>query len=188
MPAQFSLSLIAALLLSNFVIAQYICLRPVKNISEAIGLSICTALTLLATTILDWPLTHFVLQPLGLIFLRTFIAILFIAVGAHIIEASLHRRYPKLFPVYGNFLPQIIIASLILILPLLNNAADTSFITQLAHALLFGAGAMLLLIVFQTLREHTATAEVPIPLRGAAIDMLSAGLLIAAYSGLAGIF
>jgi electron transport complex protein RnfA len=187
MPTQFSPQLIAALLLGSYVSAQYIGLRPVKNLREVIGLSANTALTLFISALIDWLLVHFVLQPLGIMFLRIFIATMVIAAGALIIEMGLSHRHPRFFPVYGNLLPLTIISTLILALPLLTTIPN-SLIAQLTDALIFGTGAALLLTVFQTLREHNANTEIPLPLRGAAIDMLSAGILIAACSGLAGVF
>jgi H+/Na+-translocating ferredoxin:NAD+ oxidoreductase subunit A len=188
MPSHFSPQLIAALLLSSFIIAQYNGLRPVKNLFETIGLGACTALCIVAVAAVDWLLMHFVLQPLGLAFLNHLSAVLLIAVSAQVIAMGLQRRYRNYFPPHGGFQPLIIVNSLIVLLPLLGIIRELDFFDCLLRAVAWAAGSTILLVSFQLLREHIASAETPAPLRGAAIDMLSAGLIIAACSGLAGIF
>lgn len=187
MHTQFSLPLIAALLLGSHIIAQAIGLRAPKNLNEAFGLGGSTAATLLASITLYWPISHLVLQPLGLQFLNTFVAVLLIATSASITEAVLHTKLPIFFPIQGNLLPQIIVGALILTLPLIQNPT-LSLSDSLLRAVLFGIGAKLLIALFHTLREHSAAAETPLPFRGPAIDMISAGLIVAALSGIAGIF
>ena len=44
-----------------------------------------------------------------------------------------------------------------------------------------------MLILFTALRERIATAEVPAPFRGAAIGMVTAGLMSLAFMGFAGL-
>jgi H+/Na+-translocating ferredoxin:NAD+ oxidoreductase subunit A len=185
--AQLSLPLIAALLLSSFIIAPALGQRTPRNLDETIGLGACITLTLIKSTIVLWVVAHYVLQPLGLLFLNNLIAVLVIATLAHLVEAGLHNRYPNFFPIEGNLLPQIIVGALILVLPLLNSR-ESGLVSCVARAVLFGIGAAALLAVFQSLRERNASAQIPQPLRGPAIDMICAGLLVAALSGFAGIF
>jgi Na+-translocating ferredoxin:NAD+ oxidoreductase subunit A len=187
MSAQLSLPLIAALLLSSFIIAPALGQRAPKNLDETFGLGVCTMLTLIKSIILLWVITHYLLQPLGLLFLNNLIAVLVIAAIAHLVEALLRNRHPKFFPIQGNLLPQIIVGAIILALPLLNSG-ESGLFRSVVHAALFGAGATVLLILFQSLRERSASAQIPQPLRGPAIDMICAGLLVAALSGFAGIF
>ncbi|HSB97989.1 MAG TPA: Rnf-Nqr domain containing protein [Spongiibacteraceae bacterium] len=187
MPNQLSLPLIAALLLSIAVIAPALGQRAPKNLDETLGLGVCTALTLVKAAIIIWVITQYVLQPLGLIFLNIIIATLVIATIAYLVENRLHSRYQKFFPVQGNLLPQIIANVIILMLPLMRTGA-IGFFSYLGRALSFGIGAAILLALFQILREHSASAQIPQPLRGPAIDMISAGLIVAALSGLTGIF
>jgi electron transport complex protein RnfA len=187
MHLQFSLPLIAALLLATQIIARAIGLRSPKNLNEAFGLGGSIGVTLLATIALHWPLAHFVLQPPGLQFLNTLITVLLVATCALLVEALLHKKLPNFFPIEGNLLPQIIVGALILALPLVQNPA-LSFIDALLHAVLYGIGAKLLIAVFHVVREHSDSGETPQPLRGPAIDLISAGLIVAALGGIGSIF
>ena len=53
----------------------------------------------------------------------------------------------------------------------------------------FGAaiGFSLILILFAALRERIAIADVPAPFRGAAIGMITAGLMSLAFMGFTGL-
>lgn len=183
----FSLPLIAALLLGTQILAATLGLRTPKNRDEAFGLGGTTALTVLGATPLYWLANRLLLQPFGLQFLDTLVAVLLIATLAVVFEALLHAQLPRFFPVQGNLLPQIVVGAAIVALPLLREVAQP-FGAMLLQSFLYAAGAALVVALFYALREHNATAETPPLLRGAAIDMLSAGLLLVALGGLASSF
>lgn len=187
MHPQFSLPLIAALLLASHIIARAIGLRSPKNLNETFGLGGSIGATLITSVALHWPVAHFVLQPLGLEFLNTLVAVLLVATCASIGEALLHKKLPDFFPVEGNLLPQIVAGALILALPLIEDSS-LSFTDALLRALLYGIGAKLLLALFHVVREHSNSSETPQALHGPAIELISAGLLVAALGGIAGIF
>ena len=71
--------------------------------------------------------------------------------------------------------------------PLLNVA----FKYNLLEALLFGFGSAvgfsLALALFGSLRERLEGADVPLPFRGTAIAMITAGLMSIAFMGFAGL-
>jgi len=180
---QFSPLLTGVLLLNNFVIAQYIGLRPVRSVAEAIGLGAATALALSVAAPLDWLLKHFVLQPAGLGELQLLSAALIAAPVAQIAEMLLRQRRPRFFPDHGHHLPLIITNTLLLLLTL----PDATLPSICIRAPIYGVGFAFLLVIFQALRERNAGADTPKCLRGAALDMISAGLLTLACSGLAGL-
>ena len=53
----------------------------------------------------------------------------------------------------------------------------------------FGAavGFSLVLVLFAAMRERLAVADVPVPFKGAAIGMITAGLMSLAFMGFAGL-
>lgn len=184
--AQPSLLLTGVLLLNNFVVAQHIGLRPVRTVDEAIGLGAATALALWLAAPLDWLLTHFLFEPAGLDVLRTLSAVLLIAALAQISQACLRSRQPRFFPGRGDFLPLIITNGVLLALAVARGGA-IGFAETLARAVSYGFGFALLLVAFQALRERCAAADAPQPFRGAALDVISAGLVAVACCGLAGL-
>ena len=71
--------------------------------------------------------------------------------------------------------------------PLLNIANKHNFI----ESLLFGAGNAvgfsLVLVLFAGIRERVDGADVPLPFRGVAIALVTAGLMSLAFMGFAGL-
>ena len=60
-----------------------------------------------------------------------------------------------------------------------------------AQSALYGFGAALgfsfVLVLFSAMRERLAAADVPLPFRGAAIGMITAGLMSLAFMGFGGL-
>lgn len=183
----FSLPLIAALFLGIHILAGPLGLRTPRTLNEAFGLGGTTAMTVLFAAPASWAIDRLLLHPLDLQFLDTMTAVVLIATIATLAEALLRVKLPLFFPLQDNLLPQIIVGATIVALPLIRNTSQP-FDTVLLQAFLFAAATKLITALFYTLREHSATAETPRPFRGSAIDMLSAGLLVAALSGIASIF
>lgn len=185
MPAPISIPLISALLLNNIVVAQHVGLRRINSLREACGIGAITVTALIITAAIAWPLNYFVLQPLQINFLYSFISIITLALSTQIVEQFFRARRRDFFPLNGNHLPLAITNGITLWLTL-NNSAPTLF-AVLSDAVVTGLGAALLLIAFQALRERTAQAEMPEVMRGAATDMLCAGFVVTALCGIAGI-
>jgi len=163
------------------VVAQYIGLRPVRTVKVAIGLGAATALAAWVSAMLDWLVRFFLLRPQALDALHILEVALLAAASAQIAENQLRARFQYFFPAQGHHLPLIITNTLLLVLSL-NPAAG--FAATSISALGAGLGFIVLLAAFQALRERYAQANVPKPFRGAALDLISAGLLTIAGSGL----
>jgi Na+-translocating ferredoxin:NAD+ oxidoreductase RnfA subunit len=185
MPAPFSLPLIAALLLNNIVVAQHIGLRRITTLREACGLGVVTAIALAITVATAWPLQKYLLQPLRIDFLFTFIALIILAITTQITEQLLRATKPQLFPINGNHLPLAITNGIILLLALNYSAPSANVLVALGNAMAFGIGAAVLLLAYQALRERIA--HTPDAWRGPAIEMLCAGFIVVALCGLTGL-
>jgi len=185
MSAHFSLPLIAALLLNNIVVAQHIGLRRITTLREACGLGVITAIALAITVATAWPLQKYLLQPLRIDFLFTFIALIILVIATQITEQMLRAKKPPLFPINGNHLLLAITNGIILLLALNYSALSANVFVALGNAMAFGIGAAVLLLAYQALRERIA--HTPDAWRGPAIDMLCAGFIVVALCGLAGL-
>src|SRR5690625_5422763 len=84
MLADYSLLLIGAILVNNFVLVQFLGLCPFMGVSNkleaAIGMSSATTFVLTLAAIAGWMTHEWLLKPLGLEYLRTIALILVIAV------------------------------------------------------------------------------------------------------------
>jgi electron transport complex protein RnfA len=126
-------------------------------------------------------------MPFGLEYLRTLSFIVTIAAIVQLTEMIIAKTSPTLQQTLGIYLPLITTNCAVLGVPLLNISNRHNFV----ESLLFGAGSAvgfsLVLILFSGIRERIEGAEVPVPFRGVAIAMVTAGLMALAFMGFAGL-
>lgn len=189
---EFALILISTILVNNFVLVQFLGLCPFMGVSgkleTAIGMSMATTFVLTLASILSYLTFQYLLVPFGLEFLRTISFILVIAVVVQFTEMVVHKTSPLLYRVLGIFLPLITTNCAVLGVALLNtNRAEQTFMKSAFYGLGAAVGFSMILILFAGLRERIAIADVPTPFRGAAIGMITAGLMSLAFMGFTGL-
>jgi electron transport complex protein RnfA len=130
---------------------------------------------------------EYLLQPLGLEYLRTVTFILVIAAVVQFTEMVVHKTSPLLYRVLGIFLPLITTNCAVLGVALLNVQEQHGFIESAVYGFGAAAGFSMVLILFSAIRERVAAADVPVPFRGSAIALVTAGLMSLAFMGFAGL-
>jgi len=98
-----------------------------------------------------------------------------------------HKTSPDLYRLLGIYLPLITTNCIVLGLALLNVTERHDFLQSVVYGLGGGLGFSLVLMLFATLRERLAAADVPLPFRGIAIAMITAGLMSLAFMGFTGL-
>lgn len=189
---EFALILVSTILVNNFVLVQFLGLCPFMGVSSkletAIGMSMATTFVLTLASILSYLTFQYILVPFELEFLRTISFILVIAVVVQFTEMVVHKTSPLLYRVLGIFLPLITTNCAVLGVALLNtNRAEQTFMKSAVYGLGAALGFSLILILFAGLRERIAIADVPKPFQGAAIGMITAGLMSLAFMGFTGL-
>ena len=189
---EFALILVSSILVNNFVLVQFLGLCPFmgvsKKIETAIGLSLATTFVLTLAAMCSYLVQQYVLKPLDIEFLRTISFILVIAVVVQFTEMVVNKTSPLLYRVLGIFLPLITTNCIVLGVALLNaNKAEFNFFTATANGFTEGMGFSMKQVLFAAMRERIAIADVPLPFRGAAIGMVTAGLMSLAFMGFAGL-
>lgn len=184
------LILVSTVLVNNVVLVRILGLCPFMGVSKkleaAIGMGAATTfvLTLASGTS---HLINELLVTLGIDYLRTLSFIVVIAAIVQFTEMVIHKTSPILYQVLGIYLPLITTNCAVLGIPLLNVQEKHSF----AESLVFGAGSAvgfsLILILFAAMRERLEGADIPTPFRGAAIAMVTAGLMSLAFMGFGGL-
>jgi len=191
MLADYALLLISAILVNNFVLVQFLGLCPFMGVSNkletAIGMSSATTFVLTLASICSWLTFEWLLKPLGLEYLRTISFILVIAVVVQFTEMVVRKTSPLLYKVLGVFLPLITTNCAVLGVALLNINKQHSFIESAFYGFGAAAGFSMVLVLFAAMRERLTVADVPKPFKGAAIGMITAGLMSLAFMGFAGL-
>jgi len=188
---EFLLLLISTVLVNNFVLVKFLGLCPFMGVSgkleTAIGMSLATTFVLTLASLCSYLVDHYLLAPLDLLYLRTLAFILVIAVVVQFTEMVVHKTSPTLYRLLGIFLPLITTNCAVLGVALLNVNARHNFINSVVYGFGAAAGFSLVLILFAAMRERLAAADVPLPFKGAAIGMITAGLMSLAFMGFTGL-
>jgi len=191
MLADYSLLLVGAVLVNNFVLVQFLGLCPFMGVSNkletAIGMSSATTFVLTLASIVSWLTYEWLLLPLGLAYLKTIAFILVIAVVVQFTEMVVRKTSPLLYKVLGVFLPLITTNCAVLGVALININKQHSFLESAFYGFGAALGFSLVLVLFAAMRERLAVADVPEPFKGPAIGMITAGLMSLAFMGFAGL-
>ncbi len=191
MMTEFLLLLISTVLVNNFVLVKFLGLCPFMGVSgkleTAIGMSLATTFVLTLASLCSYLVNHYLLAPLDLLYLQTLAFILVIAVVVQFTEMVVHKTSPTLYRLLGIFLPLITTNCAVLGVALLNVNARHNFINSVVYGFGAAVGFSLVLILFAAMRERLAAADVPVPFKGAAIGMITAGLMSLAFMGFTGL-
>lgn len=188
---EFLLLLVSTVLVNNFVLVKFLGLCPFMGVSgkleTAIGMSLATTFVLTLASICSYLVDSYILAPLDLLYLRTLSFILVIAVVVQFTEMVVHKTSPSLYRLLGIFLPLITTNCAVLGVALLNVNARHNFINSALYGFGAAVGFSLVLVLFAAMRERLAAADVPLPFKGAAIAMVTAGLMSLAFLGFSGL-
>jgi Na+-translocating ferredoxin:NAD+ oxidoreductase subunit A len=188
---EFFIILLSTVLVNNFVLAQFLGLCPFMGVSNklasAVGMGAATTFVLTLASMCSYWVHTFILVPLQLTFLRTIAFILVIAAVVQFAKMFMEKSSPVLYRVLGVFLPLITTNCIVLGVALLNTNKAHSFTQSALYGLGAALGFSLVLVLFAALRERLAVADVPLPFRGAAVSMMTAGLMSLAFMGFAGL-
>lgn len=187
---EYLLLFIGTVVVNNFVLVQFLGLCPFigvsRQVSTSVGMGAATTFVMVMAALASWLIQHFILIPYGLEYLQTVSFILVIASMVQLVEMFLHKSSPGLYQAMGIFLP--LITTNCAVLGLAINAVLRSY--SLGESLVYGLGAgvgfTLALVLIAGIREELEFADIPKPLKGAAIAFITAGLLSLAFSGFAG--
>lgn len=188
---ELALILVATVLVNNFVLTQFLGLCPFMGVSRkvetSVGMALATGFVLTLSSVVSYLVNTWILAPLGIEYLRTIAFILVIAAVVQFTEMVVRYTSPLLHRVLGIFLPLITTNCAVLGVALLNVQQQHSFAASALYGFGAAAGFGLVLILFAGLRERLAVADVPVPFRGAAIALITAGIMSLAFMGFTGL-
>ncbi|OIP12126.1 MAG: electron transport complex subunit RsxA [Betaproteobacteria bacterium CG2_30_59_46] len=183
--------LIGTVLVNNIVLVKVLGLCPFmgvsKKLSAAVGMGAATAFVLTLASGMSYLVDHHLLIPNDLSYLRTLSFIVVIAAIVQFTEMFIRKSSPMLYQTLGIYLPLITTNCAVLGIPLLNVQENHNFIDSLLFGFGGAVGFGLVLALFAAMRERLEGAAIPAPFRGAAIAMVTAGLLSLAFMGFAGL-
>jgi len=188
---EFLLILVSTVLVNNFVLVQFLGLCPFmsasRKVETATGMALATTFVLTLSSVSSYLVYKFILLPLNLEYLQLIAFILVIAAVVQFTEMVVHKTSPLLYQVLGIFLPLITTNCAVLGVALLNTQKQHNFLESAFYGFGAAVGFSLVMILFASLRERIAVADVPKPFKGAAISLITAGLMSMAFMGFSGL-
>ena len=182
---------LGASLVNNFVLTQFLGLCPFVGVSRrfeaAAGMALATLFVLTLASGASYAMWHWILEPLGLGYLRTLAFILLIAAVVQVTEMLVRASSPLLHELLGVFLPLITTNCAVLGVALLNLERQHGLLESLVFGAAAAAGFGLALLAFAGLRERLETADVPAAFRGTPLALITAGLMALAFMGFGGL-
>ncbi|WP_105589086.1 electron transport complex subunit RsxA [Cronobacter sakazakii] len=182
---------VGTVLVNNFVLVKFLGLCPVMGVSKklesAIGMGMATTFVMTLATIFSWIIDHLILVPLELVYLRTMAFILVIAVVVQFTEMVVRKTSPALYRLLGIYLPLITTNCAVLGVALLSINLNHTFMQSALYGFSAAVGFSLVMVLFAAIRERLVVADVPLPFRGNAIALVTAGLMSLAFMGFSGL-
>jgi electron transport complex protein RnfA len=182
---------IAAALTNNFVLTYFLGICPFigvsRRISSAVGMGAATTFVMTLAATVTWVINRFILVKFGVPFLEYVSFIIVIASLVQIVEMFVRKMNPQLHRTLGIYLPLITTNCAILGLALFMVLREYNFLQAIVFGLGAGCGFTLALVIMAGIREELDFSDIPLPLKGAGITLIIAGLLSLAFMGFGGL-
>lgn len=183
--------IITAIFVNNIVFAQFLGICPFigvsKRIDSATGMGLAVAFVMAIATLVTWLVQRYLLVPLGMGYLQTIAFILVIAIIVQMLEIMMKKAAPALYASLGVFLPLITTNCAVLGVAIIVAQKEMPLAQSVIYAVATALGFAMALIIMAGIRQHLDTVDVPRPLRGVPIVLITAGLLAMAFLGFSGI-
>jgi len=182
-----SSALINNVLLSRFWgVCSFLGVSKQMKASASLGVAVIFVMTI-ASAVASL-LNDYILKPLGLeAAMQLIVFILVIAALVQIVEMFLKKKSPGVYKSLGIFLPLITTNCAVLGVALTNVQNDYNFIESVLSGFGTALGFTLAIVLLAGIRSRIKEEDLPAPLRGAPIVLISAALMSIAFMGFAGL-
>ncbi|MDE6316796.1 MAG: RnfABCDGE type electron transport complex subunit A [Muribaculaceae bacterium] len=183
--------IITAIFVNNIVFAQFLGICPFLGVSSkltnAVGMGVAVTVVMVISTLVTSLLQNYVLVPLEIEYMQTILFILVIAALVQMLEIVMKKVSPGLYVALGVFLPLITTNCAVLGVAIMVTQKGMALGESVVYAFATAIGFMMALAIFAGIREQLELADVPHPMRGVPVALITAGILAMAFMGFAGI-
>jgi len=158
-----------------------------KQVNTALGLGLAVTFVLTITSALNYVVYFYVLEPLGIEYLRYIAFIIVIAAAVQLIEMVIERFSEALYINLGIFLPLITVNCAILGVSLFMVIRKYTFIQSVMFGAGSGLGWLLAILAMAGIRQRLNEKKIPPALQGPGIVLIISGLMAMAFIGFSGI-
>ena len=191
MTSNLILIVISAAFINNVVLNQFLGICSFLGVSQQMKASaslggavifVITIASAVASLLYDY-----VLAPLGVDFMKTIVFILVIAALVQIVEMFLKKTSPGIYKALGIYLPLITTNCAVLGVALTNVQDGYNFIQSVLSGFGTAVGYTIAIVLLASIRTRIHEVDIPAPLRGAPIVLISAALMSVAFMGFSGL-
>jgi electron transport complex protein RnfA len=183
--------LIAAALVNNVVLSQFLGICPFlgvsKKVETAAGMGAAVIFVITIASAVTNLIYTFILKTLNVTYLQTIVFILVIAALVQFVEMVLKKLMPTLYSALGVFLPLITTNCAVLGVAITNVQKEYSFIESLANGIGTSVGFLISIVIMAGIRERIEDNDIPNVMKGSPIVLVTAGLMAIAFCGFAGL-
>lgn len=183
--------LIASIFTNNMILANFLGMCSFIAVSNEIetSFSLGQAVTfvLTCTSLLNYLIYNYILEPLHLEYLRFIVFIIVIAAFVQLVEMIIERYFEHLYFSLGIFLPLITVNCAILGVSLFMIIRDYNLIQSVVFGLGSGLGWTLAIVALAGIRKKIKHAKLPKGLEGPGITLIITGIMALAFLGFSGI-
>jgi electron transport complex protein RnfA len=183
--------LISTIFVNNYVFARFLGICPFLGVSNktetATGMGLAVTFVITLSSVITWVIQKYVLDLFGLQYLQTIVFILVIASLVQLVEMFLKKSSPGLYKALGVYLPLITTNCIVLGVAILNIEEKYNLIQTIANAVGASIGFAIALLLMAGVREKFELADIPKPLKGFPIGLITAGLMSIAFLGFNGL-
>jgi len=185
------LIVVSGALINNVVLNQFlgICsfLGVSKQMKASASLGCAVIFVMTIASAVASILYDLILEPFGLQFMKTIVFILVIAALVQIVEMYLKKNSPAVYKSLGIFLPLITTNCAVLGVALTNVQSGYNFIQSVLSGFGTAVGFTIAIVLLASIRSRIREKDLPEPLRGAPIVLISAALMSIAFMGFSGL-
>lgn len=188
---QLLLTAVAAALVNNVVLSQFLGLCPFLGVSKktdtAAGMGAAVIFVIGISSMVTYGIYYGILVPLKLEYLQTIVFILVIAALVQLVEMILKKYVKPLYEALGVYLPLITTNCAVLGVAISNIDAGYSFATSLASALGTAVGFLIAIVILAGIREKSENNDIPKAFQGTPMTLIASGLMAIAFTGFTGL-
>ena len=182
---------LGAILIENFVLVKFLGICPFLGVSRkvetALGMGMAVTFVMVLASLITWLVQTFILEHFHIEYLQTIAFILVIAALVQFVEMFVQKASPTLYQALGVYLPLITTNCAVLGVALLNIQKEFNLIKSLVYGVGAAIGFTLAIVLFAGVRERLEIADIPKPLQGFPIALITAALLSIAFLGFQGL-
>ena len=182
---------ISTLLINNLVLSYFLGICPFLGVSgkieSAFGMGMAVTFVMTLATSIGWLIYNLILLKFGLFYLEYVVFILVIASLVQIVEMFIRKYSSSLYQSLGIYLPLITTNCAILGSALFMVTRNYSFLEAVVFGFSGGLGFSVVILIMAGIREEVQYVDIPKAFQGAALTLITAGLLALIFMGFAGL-